>query len=141
MPMTPCSECGMTFPPNDEGLEMMLQHLHLRHGAEEVMIKKNGHRIASLRVKDEEWTEFTIYDEKGRPVHTWNVEDEEWTEITKYDENGGGKLKYYCMTCGEQHNQLACPKCGSNYLDRHEHTKVRNNIIYWFSRYVLSSPL
>jgi hypothetical protein len=26
---------------------------------------------------------------------------------------GSGKLKYYCMTCGEQHNQLACPKCGS----------------------------
>src|SRR5215467_7890086 len=26
---------------------------------------------------------------------------------------GSGKLKYYCMTCGEEHNQLACPKCGS----------------------------
>jgi Zn finger protein HypA/HybF involved in hydrogenase expression len=26
---------------------------------------------------------------------------------------GSGKLKYYCMACGEQHNQLACPKCGS----------------------------
>jgi hypothetical protein len=26
---------------------------------------------------------------------------------------GSGKLKYYCMTCGEQHNQLACPKCAS----------------------------
>jgi Zn finger protein HypA/HybF involved in hydrogenase expression len=26
---------------------------------------------------------------------------------------GSGKLKYYCMTCGAQHNQLACPKCGS----------------------------
>jgi hypothetical protein len=24
---------------------------------------------------------------------------------------GTGKLKY--MTCGEEHNQLACPKCGS----------------------------
>jgi len=26
---------------------------------------------------------------------------------------GGGKLKYYCMNCGAQHNQVACPKCGS----------------------------
>jgi hypothetical protein len=24
-----------------------------------------------------------------------------------------GKLKYYCMNCGAQHNQVACPKCGS----------------------------
>jgi hypothetical protein len=23
------------------------------------------------------------------------------------------KLKYYCMNCGAQHNQLVCPKCGS----------------------------
>jgi hypothetical protein len=23
---------------------------------------------------------------------------------------GSGKLKYYCMTCGVQHNQLACPR-------------------------------
>src|SRR6266487_1679923 len=26
---------------------------------------------------------------------------------------GSGKLKYYCMNCGAQHNQVACPKCGS----------------------------
>jgi len=26
---------------------------------------------------------------------------------------GGGKLKYYCMNCGTQHGQVACPKCGS----------------------------
>ncbi len=23
------------------------------------------------------------------------------------------KLKYYCMNCGAQHSQAACPKCGS----------------------------
>jgi rubrerythrin len=22
-------------------------------------------------------------------------------------------LKYYCMNCGTQHKQIACPKCGS----------------------------
>ncbi len=22
-------------------------------------------------------------------------------------------LKYYCMSCGTQHKQAACPKCGS----------------------------
>lgn len=26
---------------------------------------------------------------------------------------GSGKLKYYCMNCGTQHSQAACPKCGS----------------------------
>jgi rubrerythrin len=36
---------------------------------------------------------------------------------------GSGKLKYYCMTCGEQHNQLACPKCGS------KNEKSRNLVI------------
>ena len=25
----------------------------------------------------------------------------------------GGYNKYYCMNCGTQHNQTACPKCGS----------------------------
>lgn len=25
----------------------------------------------------------------------------------------GGSLKYYCMNCGKQHRQAACPKCGS----------------------------
>ena len=26
---------------------------------------------------------------------------------------GDGSLKYYCMTCGTPHKQIACPKCGS----------------------------
>jgi hypothetical protein len=26
---------------------------------------------------------------------------------------GSGNLKYYCINCGAQHNQVACPKCGS----------------------------
>ena len=26
---------------------------------------------------------------------------------------GSSKLKYYCMNCGAQHSQAACPKCGS----------------------------
>jgi predicted RNA-binding Zn-ribbon protein involved in translation (DUF1610 family) len=34
---------------------------------------------------------------------------------------GSGKLKYYCMTCGEQHNQLACPKCGSKMKLSHNY--------------------
>jgi len=25
---------------------------------------------------------------------------------------GSDKLKYYCMNCGTQHSQLACPKYG-----------------------------
>jgi hypothetical protein len=24
-----------------------------------------------------------------------------------------GPMKYYCMSCGRQHKQIACPKCGS----------------------------
>ena len=28
--------------------------------------------------------------------------------------NGGASLlKYYCMTCGTQHREAACPKCDS----------------------------
>ena len=26
---------------------------------------------------------------------------------------GSNKLRYYCMNCGEQHSQIACPRCGS----------------------------
>jgi apolipoprotein N-acyltransferase len=26
---------------------------------------------------------------------------------------GGNSIRYYCMTCGMQHNQAACPRCGS----------------------------
>jgi hypothetical protein len=26
---------------------------------------------------------------------------------------GYNPIKYYCMGCGTQHNEIACPKCGS----------------------------
>jgi hypothetical protein len=26
---------------------------------------------------------------------------------------GNSSLRYYCMSCGTQHKQLACPSCGS----------------------------
>jgi rubrerythrin len=26
---------------------------------------------------------------------------------------GDNSLKYYCMSCGTQHKQVECPKCGS----------------------------
>jgi len=26
---------------------------------------------------------------------------------------GAGSLKYYCMSCGTEHKEAACPKCGS----------------------------
>jgi hypothetical protein len=26
---------------------------------------------------------------------------------------GGDSVRYYCMSCGMQHKQAACPKCGS----------------------------
>ena len=25
----------------------------------------------------------------------------------------GSSLRYYCMSCGNKHNEIACPKCGS----------------------------
>lgn len=25
----------------------------------------------------------------------------------------GSSLRYYCMGCGNKHNEIACPKCGS----------------------------
>lgn len=27
--------------------------------------------------------------------------------------SASSSLKYYCMSCGTQHRQIACPKCGS----------------------------
>jgi hypothetical protein len=27
--------------------------------------------------------------------------------------NRSNPLKYYCMGCGKEHNEIACPKCGS----------------------------
>jgi hypothetical protein len=27
--------------------------------------------------------------------------------------SNGSSLKYYCMSCGTQHKEVACPKCGS----------------------------
>lgn len=27
--------------------------------------------------------------------------------------NQNGQLKYYCMNCGKEHNEIACPNCGS----------------------------
>jgi hypothetical protein len=27
--------------------------------------------------------------------------------------NQGRSLKYYCMSCGKEHNEIACPYCGS----------------------------
>jgi hypothetical protein len=28
-------------------------------------------------------------------------------------ENQRRQLKYYCMSCGKEHNEIACPNCGS----------------------------
>jgi hypothetical protein len=27
--------------------------------------------------------------------------------------NGYSSVKYFCMSCGHQHKEIACPKCGS----------------------------
>jgi rRNA maturation endonuclease Nob1 len=27
--------------------------------------------------------------------------------------NQDRSLKYYCMNCGREHNEIACPNCGS----------------------------
>jgi rRNA maturation endonuclease Nob1 len=27
--------------------------------------------------------------------------------------NQSRQLKYYCMNCGKEHNEIACPNCGS----------------------------
>ncbi len=27
--------------------------------------------------------------------------------------NNGSSLKYYCISCGAQHKEAECPKCGS----------------------------
>jgi hypothetical protein len=30
-----------------------------------------------------------------------------------FGSNQNSSLKYYCMNCGTEHRQIACPKCGS----------------------------
>src|SRR5918912_4353901 len=30
-----------------------------------------------------------------------------------FNSNDGSSLKYYCISCGTQHNEVSCPKCGS----------------------------
>ena len=30
-----------------------------------------------------------------------------------FNTSNGSSLKYYCMACGTQHREAACPKCGS----------------------------
>jgi hypothetical protein len=72
-----CVECGITFPPDAAGIEMMIQHCVLKHGAEQFMVK----------------------DEKGQPVYSWGVEDEEWTETTIYDK--GNPVSTYANAVGE----------------------------------------
>jgi hypothetical protein len=106
MPMAPCPECGVIFPPNNEGLQMMLEHFHLKHQYEFfIIMDENGSRVFSWNVEDEDWTEYNIeYDKNGRPV---------FTRANVVGEEDEPEVKYYCMTCGVQHNQLACPKCGS----------------------------
>jgi hypothetical protein len=27
--------------------------------------------------------------------------------------SSSGQVKYYCMSCGNEHREIACPKCGS----------------------------
>jgi hypothetical protein len=67
-----CVECDMTFPPDSDGIEMFGRHAVLKHGVEEFIVKEeDGRTVFSWRVEDEEWTEFTTYDEKGNPVSTY----------------------------------------------------------------------
>jgi rubrerythrin len=30
-----------------------------------------------------------------------------------FDPSQNSSLKYYCMSCGTEHRQIVCPKCGS----------------------------
>ena len=32
---------------------------------------------------------------------------------TSSDSNQYSRVKYYCMSCGKEHNDVACPSCGS----------------------------
>lgn len=32
---------------------------------------------------------------------------------TMLNDSNASLLKYYCMVCGTQHKEAACPKCGS----------------------------
>jgi hypothetical protein len=34
------------------------------------------------------------------------------SNISDSNDYGQGKVKYYCMNCGYEHREIACPKCG-----------------------------
>ena len=36
-----------------------------------------------------------------------------------------GPVKYYCMECGNEHREIACPKCGS----KDEESRILNELI------------
>jgi hypothetical protein len=35
------------------------------------------------------------------------------SNISDSNDYGQSKVKYYCMNCGYEHREIACPKCGS----------------------------
>jgi hypothetical protein len=35
------------------------------------------------------------------------------SKLSPSTENDSGPVKYYCMKCGNEHREIACPKCGS----------------------------
>ena len=35
------------------------------------------------------------------------------SNISDSIDDGQSKVKYYCMKCGNEHREIACPKCGS----------------------------
>jgi hypothetical protein len=40
------------------------------------------------------------------------------SNISESIDYGQSKVKYYCMNCGYEHREIACPKCGSNEKGR-----------------------
>jgi hypothetical protein len=53
---------------------------------------------------------------------------------------GDTSLKYYCISCGTQHKQASCPKCGSKMkrVDLNLNIRTLVNLIPLFSFYLYS---
>jgi hypothetical protein len=35
------------------------------------------------------------------------------TSTSMHGGNSGSQIKYFCMSCGNEHKEISCPKCGS----------------------------
>jgi hypothetical protein len=62
--------------------------------------------------------DFYLIRKASRKMRNGYSENSVFDSLSSLFNSGGGmasngSLKYYCISCGAQHKQVSCPKCGS----------------------------